>query len=426
MDAMINPRFAAMGVAAILLGGCAAQPGSVPAASPKANTPIQSTPDVKWQATAPPPVEPSAAEMLAQKTKDYADAMNGAEATNPGDPFPGNSPGRTLVGPSGHRSKVRPLPSEPGPSVTENVGSPAGGSGTGGSGTGAPGTGVPPTGIPQAAVPPGKPAVDPGSLPQVAGARVSPNDGTFAGPRIAAESEDFVAPGSGNDALAQRLLKRARENPRDISNQLDLQLYGMLNDDQTPELGMLSAMPADDRELVSALVDGLSNFRSTVRQDANMLPAQKMRPLQDMVERLRSQADLTVSTVAICKRVDAFGKYEPITPARFPAMKENLMIVYCELENFIPKQNDRQLWDIRLSEQTSLYTDSGLLVWSDKKQSVTDECRNRRHDFYCFNKISLPASLPIGRYTLKVSIEDENTDPSRVAESSVPVIIAAQ
>jgi hypothetical protein len=196
-----------------------------------------------------------------------------------------------------------------------------------------------------------------------------------------------------------------------------------LNDDPSPELAAFSELPNDDRELVSALIDGLSNFRSTVREDSTMLAAKKIQPLLEMIERLRMQADLTVPTVALCRKVEAFGKYDPITPSRFGAGKENAAIVYCEVENFMPKQ-EGTMWKTRLTEQVTLYTDTGMLAWSDDRREVTDECRNHRHDFFAYNIIKLPATLTVGRYMLKVSIEDKNAD--RVAEATVPLEIVGK
>jgi hypothetical protein len=245
-------------------------------------------------------------------------------------------------------------------------------------------------------------------------------------PQIVPESADFQSPvvrPSQMDELGKRLHHRLAQNPRDIADQLDLQLYGLLNEDPTAELAAVSALPDEDRELIAALVDGLSNFRSTVRQDSNLLAAQKIKPLLEMADRLRSQADLCVPTVQLCSRVDAYGKYTPITPARFTAGKEDGVIVYCEVENFLTKQNSQQMWETKLTEQVTVYTDTGLLAWSDAVRPVTDECRNRRHDFFSYNVIHLPAHLTIGRYLLKVSIEDKNAD--RVAEATVPFEMTA-
>jgi hypothetical protein len=155
-----------------------------------------------------------------------------------------------------------------------------------------------------------------------------------------------------------------------------------------------------------------------------MLLSQKIRPLTEMSDRLASQAELAVPVVALCKRVDGFGNYQPIDPPRFPAGRENPVIVYCEITNFESRLNDKRLWQTELTQQVNLYTEAGMLVWPDKSRPVKDECRNRRHDFFLYNVVKLPANLTIGRYLLKVSIEDRTAH--RVAESTVPVEIVGQ
>src|ERR1019366_5662652 len=145
------------------------------------------------------------------------------------------------------------------------------------------------------------------------------------------------------DTLEAKLMKQVHDNPRDVGAQLDYELYEMLKDDSSPQLASDSLLPNEDREVVSALVDGVSNFRSAVRQDNNMLLSKKIQPILDMADRVRTEAELSLPTVVLCKKVDGYGKYEPINPASFPAGQPNLMIVYCEIANFASQMNDRQM-----------------------------------------------------------------------------------
>jgi hypothetical protein len=155
-----------------------------------------------------------------------------------------------------------------------------------------------------------------------------------------------------------------------------------------------------------------------------MLLSRKIKPLMDMSERLRSQADLTIPTIVLCRSVDRFGIYDPVEPARFPVGKEQKVIVYCELANFASILNDKQLWETRLTWDMTLYAEQGMSVWSDKTDHVTDNSRSRLHDFFVCKAISLPQTLPIGRYLLKVTIVD--TQSNRVAEATVPLLVAVQ
>src|SRR4029453_18300624 len=115
----------------------------------------------------------------------------------------------------------------------------------------------------------------------------------------------------------QKIAKRVREYPRDVSGHLDYQLLRFLQDERVPDLNTISTLPSEDRELIAAVIDGLSNFRSGLRQDNNMPPSRKIRPLLEMTDRLRSEADLTIPTIALCTTVRTFGEYDPINPLRF-------------------------------------------------------------------------------------------------------------
>jgi hypothetical protein len=384
-----------LGISLVLLAGCAGQtsttkpsPASAHISKPNPAAPMpQQEETPKWEATS----GASASDLLAQKAADYAKTMqtpDGSAPTKPAiDPLAVQFPNDSKAVKPADKSNGSAIPAVTTPAQSA------------------------PTDSMQAAM--------------LASARTGP---TNDGPQILPESADFQSsapksPGS-LDPLGDRLRRRMAQNPRDIADQLDLQLYGLLNDDPTAELAAVSALPGDDRELIAALIDGLGNFRSTVRENGNLLAAQKIKPLLEMADRLRSQADLTVSTVALCRRVDGYGKYDPITPARFPAGRENPAIVYCEVENFLTKQNSQQMWETSLSEQVTLYTDAGMLAWSDTERQVTDECRNRRHDFFAYNVIRFPANLTLGRYMLKVSIVDKNAN--HVAEATVPVSIFGQ
>ncbi len=222
----------------------------------------------------------------------------------------------------------------------------------------------------------------------------------------------------------QKIAQRVHDNPADMAAQLDSQLLAVLQDDSAPQLSSVSALPSEDRELLSALVDGLINFRNGIRQDGNMLLSKKIQPILNMADRLRSEAELSVPTVALCTRVDGFGNYDMIDPPRFAAGAPIPMLVYCEIENFSSHLNDQQQWETKLTQNVTLFTETGMLVWKEKSWDVLDTCRNRRHDFFLHDKITLPSDLSIGRYILKETIVDRTAN--RIAEKTVPVEIVAK
>lgn len=224
--------------------------------------------------------------------------------------------------------------------------------------------------------------------------------------------------------LETSVAKNLRENPKEVWAQLDYQVLQWLKDKPTPQLDVMDKLPVEDRDFISAIMDSVTVLRNTLRSDSNMLMSRKVRALLELADRLRAQADLIIPTVSLCTKVDGFGVYEPVDPARFTAMTAHPIIVYCEVENFASHQNDKKMWETKLSQEVVLYTETGLPVWQDKTESIPDLARNRRHDFFVVKKTKFPPNIAIGRYLLKVTIVDQQA--SRVAEATMPVAFVAQ
>lgn len=228
------------------------------------------------------------------------------------------------------------------------------------------------------------------------------------------------------DDMANRLAQQVRDYPQDLSAQFDWQLLQMLQGQSVPQLQTIAPLAAEDRELLSAVLDGLTNFRNAVRSDGNMLLSRKMMPLVEMSERLKTQGELSLPTVALCTDVKGFGVYDPIEPPRFTAGKENRAIVYCEVENFSSMLDEQKRWETKLTQEVVLYQESsGEEVWRDRTPTrpIVDYSRNRRHDFFIVKMIRLPRELTLGRFLLKVSVVDEQV--KRVAENTVPIQIVS-
>lgn len=239
------------------------------------------------------------------------------------------------------------------------------------------------------------------------------------------QSSAPVAKAADTDSTAVRIAARARDYPADLSAQVDDQLARFLREESVPDVSTLGGLAPEDRELLSAFMDALSNFRSQLRADGNMLFSKKIHPLVELSDRLSSQAELSVPTVALCTGVHAYGVYEPMDPARFIAGKPQEAIVYCEVENFLSQPNEKNLYETRLTQDIVLYEEaSGVPAWHPPKETIVDQARRRRHDFFLNKRVVLPPNLTIGRYLLKVTIEDQQA--RHIAENTTPVEIVAQ
>lgn len=233
-----------------------------------------------------------------------------------------------------------------------------------------------------------------------------------------------VTPPSADDAFARAVAQRVKDDPADVPAHLDYQLLRFLRDEQVPHLNAIATLPQEDRELLTALLDGLSNFRNGLQANPNMLLSKKVKPLIDLANRLRNQAELSIPTIALCSRVQAFGIYDPMSNIVLAGVEAKL-ILYCEVANFASRPNERGFWETKLSQEVVLYTETGNReMWRDKSDIPADLARNRRHDFYVVRRIALPATLVPGRYVLKVSVVDEQV--KRVAENSVEIVVGGQ
>jgi hypothetical protein len=238
------------------------------------------------------------------------------------------------------------------------------------------------------------------------------------------------------DELTRRLAQHAKDYPAEVAGQFDYQLLQFVRGDSVPNLQDLAGLSNEDREMLSALLDGLTNFRSALRADNNMLLSRKIRPILDSADRLRTQAELSIPTVALCTDVLMYGNYKPIEPARLTVGDERKMCVYCEVANFDSQLDASKMWETKLRMDVVLYEDQGLEVWSPDRRSsgnakasdairtVTDQSRTRRHDFFLIRPIRLPKTLGVGRYILKVTVVD--LEANRVAENTLPLEIVAQ
>lgn len=226
------------------------------------------------------------------------------------------------------------------------------------------------------------------------------------------------------DTLLEKLRQQVKDNPRDLAAHLQYQLYEMVREKPVPDLTAAASLPQEDRELLMAVMDSLSNFRNVVGSGSNLLIGKKMAPLLALEERLRRQAELEIPTIALCTKIDRFGTYTPITPAKFPAGGvNNRFAVYCEVQNFSTQQSADGQWETSLTEESVLYNEAGAVAWQGKPKAVADVSRNRRRDFYCYEVIQLAPTLAPGRYVLKVTITDQQS--KRVAEATTKLDVVS-
>ena len=259
------------------------------------------------------------------------------------------------------------------------------------------------------------------SFHDVAVGTLPPRTAAPAATQPVVEAQRVVAPSASSDELESNLAREVKRNPRDVIAHLDYQLFQFLQGQAVPQMGAIGTLSAEDREVVAAVMDALTNFRTNAKSGDAGMGGRRVRPLVELSERLRA-ANLNVPTAVLCTRVDGFGIYEP-TEGKFAAGRESRVILYCEIENFASQLNAKNQWETRLTLETTLYDARGNRVAVEERRPVVDLSRNRRRDFFARGFIRVPA-LAAGQYSLTVTVTDAQAN--RMAEARVPVELVGQ
>lgn len=186
---------------------------------------------------------------------------------------------------------------------------------------------------------------------------------------------------------------------------------------------LAKALPASDQKMLADLLGALEGMSASKSKGATL--ADRAAPLVDAAKKWQAEADLTLPRLVLATRVDSFGVYTPVEP-KFEQGKKHTVIVYCEVANFSSKKADDGWYQTRLSQQETLITEDGLLVWRPNAEEVEDRSMNQRRDFYLVKKLMIPENLAAGKYTLRMSVTDRNATPPKISMVSMEIEIAAK
>jgi len=212
---------------------------------------------------------------------------------------------------------------------------------------------------------------------------------------------------------------------------------------------------AELNRLLATLNDGERSTVETVRRLMAQLEAQADTGADPkaLAEAVRSEVDraqpkpsppamLALGNVALCRKVEAFGRFTAYPGSSYVAGRKVPMIVYTEVENYAQARDadlpsagaarrpSGERWALELSQEIHLYSSDGTLCWFVKEQTHRDTSQSKRRDFFLVQRIDLPATLSLGRYTLKVIGRDKaaaalggTSEPH--AEVNIPISIVA-
>lgn len=193
------------------------------------------------------------------------------------------------------------------------------------------------------------------------------------------------------------------------------------------------AVTPDQRRSVEAARDLMRSFAA----DPNLAsgdPAAMARLLREKADQLSGSTSpdgLALGTVALCQRVDGYGRFSTLGTSTFVAGRPAAMIIYSEVENFSQTQGpdgaNRETpdqWRVELGQTIRLYLESdGSEQLVLPESVVRDVASSKRRDFFLVQRVDLPKTLSVGNYHLKIAVRDVAS--GAIAERVLPIRVVA-
>lgn len=232
--------------------------------------------------------------------------------------------------------------------------------------------------------------------------------------------------------LATRMARLLREPPPGSERLSDVAALAAI---ESVKPGVLATIESPTNALGPRLAP--ADLRALIDSRERLLanPTEANRTLLKSLAKIAPAGGVRVSRAVLCRRVEGFGRYEPLTTDTFVAGRPIRAIVYTELDGFMaraarsgdPVQNGVPMAEqvsVELTQSLTLFHDSdGLQAWHKPAQRVVETTRAARRDFYLIHTIELPANLTIGKYRLKVTVTDATSGASD--EVTMPITIVA-
>lgn len=187
----------------------------------------------------------------------------------------------------------------------------------------------------------------------------------------------------------------------------------------SPGAARVDRLTPSQQDVLDASLDAVRAVRRVLR-DPVASACEALEDVDRLQAALQEMSDLTLPRTALCSRVMTFGVYEPMPSDRFVAGRVNQTILYCEVRNFVSREENGE-YRSKFSGRAELLTPSGDSVWKQEEPSIEDRCTSRRTDFFIAQRISFPATIPAGEYLLKVTLEDKYA--GKVNETTLPLTV---
>jgi hypothetical protein len=289
---------------------------------------------------------------------------------------------------------------------------------------------------PEAAGPPivhAPPEVEPTG--PVAAARVHPEPAPVVAAPLEPPKPLDQRVGEAATALVDLLRQQAMDGPESSRAHLALAAMELLKPGAMQQVISPQAIGSPLNGPDAEALEALGRFMASLGAADGRSIAARVRELS---MGLSSFGSLAITSAQLCSKVMGYGQYEVLGTGKFLHGKPIHAVIYVELANFghreltaseraaawSPGDPVQARWAVDLVEEVQVYTGAdGTLVWSKSPEGIVETSRNRRRDFYLVDRVTLPLSLNVGSYTLKVRVRDRVSGTSD--EANLPFEIVA-
>ena len=200
----------------------------------------------------------------------------------------------------------------------------------------------------------------------------------------------------------------------------------------TPESTDGGPLNEEQRGIVNAFRDLVAGM-ATVSEDELSKPDAMTEWVVGLADEFVRTRPMRINTT-LAAQVTGFGQVMPMG-SKFQYGKPLRAVVYTEVRRFqqrkVRDEDSAKLaeagrtgdkWAVELTQELQLIHDvDGLKVWARKEQPIFETSRNLRHDFYLVENLTLPPTLSIGAYQLKIIVRDRTS--GQEDEASIPIEI---
>ncbi len=183
-------------------------------------------------------------------------------------------------------------------------------------------------------------------------------------------------------------------------------------------IGSSPRVPAADSQLVAAVADDeILNKTSVVPVASHAEPV----PVPEISSAAApSKKEFAVERFHFCSEINGFGS--TVSRPAGPMVPGERLLAYVEVMNFESAVKDG-MFETNLSCRMRLEDATGQMVFSQEFGDIVDRCVGRRQDFFCHFLLTVPDTLPPGKYRWKISLTDNAS--KKTSESTLETEIGS-